>query len=82
MEVNTVFQVDGVGHDRIFRTVGSYLCHDSFIYCSGEHIATVVVGVFTNEVDASGGSVNVACLAVEMFYETASYLFDFYHSYC
>ena len=80
MEINTVLQVDGVGHDGVLCTVDAHLCHDAFVDCSGEYETTVVVGVLTDEVNTSWRCIDTACLTVEMLDETTSYFFNCYHN--
>jgi hypothetical protein len=74
-EFDIVFHVDGVGADAV-GAVGANLEGDALLDGSGEDEGAVVVGVFTDEVDAPGGGVDRAYLLVEMFAKSASYKFD------
>ena len=50
-------QVDGIG------AVGTDIGHDHLVDSAGEHEATVVVGVLSDEVDTAGRSVKCAFTA-------------------
>ena len=73
-ELYIVLQVDGVCPDRACA-IGLKLGHDTLLYGAGEHETTVVVGVLTDKVDATGGSIYGTCRAVEVLDKTTSYIF-------
>ena len=64
-----VFQVDGVSA-YVARAVGLDFGNHALLYCAGENEAVVVVGMFADEVDAAGRSVNAARFAVKVLDET------------
>ena len=68
-----VLQVDGICLYCI-GTVGLDFGNHTFIYRTGEYETTVVVGVFTDEVNTSGRSINSSSCSVKVFNETASYV--------
>ena len=74
LEFHAVFQVNGVKHYRV-EPVGAHLGHDALVYRSGKYESPVVVCMLANEINAAGRHVDIARLAVEMFHETASYIF-------
>ena len=74
-ELCVVLEVDGVS-TNVASAIGLNLSNDALLYGSGEYEAIVVVGMFTNKVDAARGSIYVACCAVEVFDETTSYVVD------
>ena len=73
-ELHTVFEVDGVSHDCIC-SVRTDFAYNAFIDSSRKYIASIIIGMFSNEVDTSWSSINVSSLTVEVFDETASYKF-------
>ena len=79
LEVYTVFQVNGISHHCIFRAVGTNLGNDALVYCSREYVAPVVIGMFTDEVDASWRGIDVSRLAVEVLDKATSHKIDVHH---
>ena len=73
-ELDVVFQVDGVSFHCV-GAVGLYFCNHAFVDCSGEYKTTVVVSMFTDEVDATRRGINCSRCSVKMLDETASYVF-------
>ena len=80
LEVHTVFQIDGVCHYGIFRTIDTHLGGDTLVNCTGEYESSVIVGVLTNQVNTSRRGVNITCLSVKVLDEAASYKFNVNHN--
>ena len=73
VEIYTVFEVNGIGHDSVLCVVDAHLCHNGFVNSSGKYETTVIVGVLANEVDTSRRGIYIASLTIEVFDETTSY---------
>ena len=54
-EFDIFIHIEGEGA-HLVAAVERYLCNYSFVYCAGEHVATVIVGVLTYEIDTTCGS--------------------------
>ena len=74
-EFHIVLQVDGVG-THLASSVGLDFSDDALLHCAGENETAVIVGVFANEVDATGRSIDRTGRAVEVFDETAANVFN------
>ena len=62
----------GLTLPRHRRRVGDY----ALLHCAGENETAVIVGVFANEVDATGRCIDRTGRAVEVFDETAANVFN------
>lgn len=74
-ELYAVLEVDGVCVNNT-GAVGLDFCNHTLLDSAGEYETVIIVGVLTNEVDATGRCIYVTSGAVEVLDETAANVFD------
>ena len=70
-ELDIVLHIDGISA-HLAALVGLNLHDNALLNGAGEYEAVVIVCMFTNQVNTSGGSVHISCRAVKVFDKTAS----------
>ena len=74
-EFSIIFQVDRISAD-FACSIGFNFSNYTLFYGTGEYETTVIVGVFTNDIDTAGRSIYRTRSAIEVLQETTSYIFN------
>ena len=73
-KLNIIFQVDGISLYYICP-IGFDFGNHSLVNGTGKDKATIIIRMFTDEVDSSRSGIYSSCSPIKMFDETTSYVF-------